>query len=217
MEMAGGLTPRAFPYGTRLSRDSVREQQRASYRAAIDQLETTLAGAPLTGDDAIGGGNRGEQIAAARAVLARLRTTEPDGRMVLSIPYGSNTLPGDLILENNDRIVVPPLVRTVGVFGAVYGPASFLLPDGKPARVKDYLDRAGGTTRIADRGNIFVVRANGEVLSHDRGALNARVQPGDVIFVPVKTKSSSLLSKIVSISSILFQFGISAAALAAIQ
>ena len=41
--------------------------------------------------------------------------------------------------------------------------------------------------------------------------------PGDVIFVPVKTQSTSVWAKIREISTILFQVGVSAAALAAIR
>lgn len=217
LEQAGGLTARAFVYGTRFSRESVRAQQRESFQEAIEQLETTLAAAPLTGDRTIDAGERAAQIAAARATLDRLRQAEPDGRVVLDLPVTASLLPGDLPLENNDRIVIPPRATTVGVFGAVYRPASFLLGPGEPPRVRDFVERAGGPLRAADRGSIFVVRANGAVLTRRRGALSARVLPGDVVFVPVKTQSSSLLAKIRDISTIIFQLGVSAAALAAIN
>jgi hypothetical protein len=78
------------------------------------------------------------------------------------------------------------------------------------------VEQAGGPIRGADRGNIFVVRANGSVLTHKRGALDASVLPGDTIFVPVKTQSSSVLAKIRDISAILFQFGFSALAISAL-
>ncbi len=78
-------------------------------------------------------------------------------------------------------------------------------------RVKQYLDRAGGPLRAADRREIFVVRANGEVLPRSKGALNAVVLPGDVIFVPVKTQSNSFWTRLRDISTILFQAGVGAA------
>jgi protein involved in polysaccharide export with SLBB domain len=218
MALAGGLTPRAFAYGTKLTRQSVRIQQQESFREAIEQLELTLAAAPLTADSSVPGADRAAQLAGARATLDRLRAAEPDGRVVMQISPATNVLPEQVLLENNDSIVVPVRSTTVGVFGAVYRPASFLLDDrAKPMRVKDYIDRAGGPIRAADRGTIFVVRANGEVLPRRRGALNAAVLPGDVIFVPVKTQGSSLLAKIRDISSIVFQFGLSAATVAAIK
>jgi hypothetical protein len=92
-----------------------------------------------------------------------------------------------------------------------------MLGSGKARRVRDYVEQAGGTIRAGDRGNIFVVHANGEVMTKRRGALSSRPLPGDVVFVPVKSQSSSLLAKLRDIATILFQFGISAAAVAALQ
>ena len=208
---AGGLTPRAFAFGTKLTRLSVKAQQRESYAEAIKQLELSLAAAPITADQSTGAGERQAQLSGAREVLARLREAEPDGRVVMEIAPGATTLPGAIVLENNDSIYVPPRLTTVGVFGAVYRPASFLLTDGRPPRVRDFIDRAGGTLRAADQKGIFVVRANGEVLSRRRGALSAYVLPGDVIFVPIKTQASSFWAKLRDISTTLFQVGLSAA------
>lgn len=210
---AGGLTPRAFVFGTRFERTSVRRQQRDSFREAIQQLEISLAASPLVADQSLDAGERSSQLAGARAVLEKLRETEPDGRVVLDLPPSATMLPGDFVLENNDRIIVPPRATTVGVFGAVYRPASFAIDDARPGRVSDYLTRAGGPLlRIADQKGIFVVRANGAVLSQRNGALKAYVLPGDVIFVPVKTQTGSVWAKIKEISTIVFQLGLSAAA-----
>lgn len=216
MEMAGGLTPRAYPYGTRFTRQSVRIQQQESFKEAISQLELTLAAAPLTADTSQSEGERAAALAGARAVLEKLRTAKPDGRVVLDIAANATALPGTVLLENNDSIYVPPMSTTVGVFGAVYRPASFNLGDERPLRVKDYIDRAGGTLRSADRGGIFVVRANGDVISKKRGALGDRVLPGDVIFVPVKTQSGGFWTKLKDITTTLFQLGLSAATITAV-
>ena len=214
---AGGLTPRAFAFGTKLQRASVKEQQRESYAEAIKQLELTLAASPLTQDQIQSAGERQAQLASARQVLERLRTAEPDGRVVLDISPAAATLPGDVLLENNDQIYVPPRATTVGVFGAVYRPASFYLDSGRgPLRVRDYIFRAGGPLRAADQKGIFVVRANGEVLPARRGALSARVLPGDVIFVPVRTQSGLFWARLKDITTTLFQVGLSAATVAAV-
>lgn len=217
IEMAGGLTPRAYVFGTRFFRESVRAQQRRSFLEAVDQMEMALAAAPLNGDQLRDAGERQAQIAAARAFVDQLRAKEPDGRLVMDVAPGASELPVNLAVENSDRIVIPPRVETVGVFGAVYRPASFLLAGSQPLRVKDYVQQAGGPIRGADTGNIFLVRANGSVLTRKRGALNARVMPGDTVFVPIKTQSTSVWAKIRDISTILFQFGLTAAAIAAIN
>lgn len=214
MALAGGLTPRAFAYGARLTRQSVRAQQRESYAEAIKQLEITLASAPLTADHSVSAAEREMELSSARQVLDRLRLAEPDGRVVLQISPAATGLPDNIMLENNDGIIVPARASTVGVFGAVYRPASFLLDEQRrPLKVKDYVYKAGGPLRAADRNGIFVVRANGEVLPKTRGAMNAYVYPGDVIFVPVRTQSSNFWAKLRDLSATLFQVGIGASGL----
>jgi len=121
-------------------------------------------------------------------------------------------LPPSVLLENNDRILIPPRPTTVGVFGAVYRQGSFLL-EGPPLKVQDYIDRAGGVQRAADKSNIFVVRANGEVLTRKKGGLNALALPGDVVFVPVKLASGSFWTRFRDATDIIFQLAVTAAAL----
>lgn len=212
LAQAGGLTREAYVFGTRFERVSVQRQQRVSFGEALQQMEVALAAAPLSQGLNSNAGERASQLAAAQAVLQKLREAQPDGRIVLDISATSSQLPADFILENNDRIVIPPRPTTVGVFGAVYRPASFAYDRRGSLTVKQYLERAGGVLRAGDRGEIFVVRANGAVLSKRDGALSARALPGDVIFVPVRAQSSSLWTKIRELSTIVFQLGLSAAA-----
>jgi hypothetical protein len=146
-------------------------------------------------------------------VLDRERQPLPDGRVVMKIDTAATSLPDDVLLENNETIYVPVRSSTVGIFGAVYRPASFLIDEHRrPLKVKDYVYKAGGPIRAADQSGIFVVRANGDVLSRKRGAMNAYVYPGDVIFVPVKTQSSSFWTKLRELSTTLFQVGVGTAA-----
>lgn len=217
LAQAGGLTSKAYSFGTKFTRQSVQIQQQESFKEALDQLEISLTAAPLNQDPTLAAGDRGAQLGAARAVLTRLREAKPDGRVVLGIAPDATTLPGSIVLENNDAIYVPPLASTVGVFGAVYRPSSFLVDsDHKAKRVRDYIDEAGGNLRSADKGGIFVVRANGEVISKKRGALNTTVVPGDVIFVPVRTQPNLFWAHLRDIASTLFSFGLGATAIAAV-
>lgn len=205
LTQAGGLTPRAYAYGTKLTRLSVRDQQRESYNAALDQMETSMVAAALAAN-----GGKAETTVAIHQLIQRLRGAEPDGRLVLNLPVTAQTLPGEMTLENDDRIVVPARIDTVGVFGSVYRPASFSLLGEPPRTVKDYIDRAGGPQRLADKGGIFVVRANGDVISRKKGAMKAKVQPGDVIFVPMRTTPNTTWAKIRDITQAVFQMGLSA-------
>src|SRR5260370_37925179 len=72
------------------------------------------------------------------------------------------------------------------VIGQVYNSNALTFEPRKSAGW--YLERAGGATRLADRNAIFIVRANGAVVSGrggllSGGALSARIGPGDTIVV----------------------------------
>lgn len=217
IEMAGGLTARAYPFGAEFRRESVRAQQVQGFREAIEQMELVLAAAPLNSDRTLGAAERESQINFAKAFIEKLKKNEPDGRMVLGITPEMRDLPSNISLENNDKILIPARIDIVGVFGAIYRPATFLMNDAERLKVKDYVELAGGPMRGADKGNIFVVRANGSVLSRSRGAMGSLTLPGDTIIVPIKTQNVSILSKLVDISQIIFQFGLTAAAISSLK
>jgi len=212
---ARGMTSGAFVFGTEFDRESVRRQQQASFERAIDDLEVTAAAAPLT---ALSGSAESAAAGQARqqasvAVIARLKERKPDGRLVFNLTYGSSTLPADMKLEDNDRIYIPPQPKTVGVFGAVYQPGSFLFASAK--HLSDYLKLAGGPQRYADRGAVFVVRANGAVISSRQASGFGRLPalPGDVIFMPVRSTPGTY-ERVKDIATVVYQFGVGVATLA---
>ena len=209
---AGGLTGRAFVYGAEFDRSRVQQQQKKSFNEALQQLELSLAAAPLaqSPSDASDAALRAQQLVAARAVVDRLRAAQPDGRVVLETAPDSTALPLDTVMENNDRLYIPPTPTTVGVFGAVFRPGSFQV--NRTRRIRDYLELAGGSQRVADNRDIFVVRANGSVLTKKHGALSSAALPGDVVFVPVKTQGSTFWARVRDISGILLGAGVTAAA-----
>ena len=79
---------------------------------------------------------------------------------------GENVLP-DLALEDGDRLVVPSVPATIQVIGAVFNQNAFLYRGN--GNVADYLHWAGGTSREADRGRAFILRANGTVTPRESG------------------------------------------------
>lgn len=209
---AGGLTSHAFVYGVELDRVTVREQQQAGFDEAIRNMQITLAAAPLgaSSTDTL----RTERLAAAQAVINQFKAMTPDGRMVLPVSPDSTSLPGGLVLQNDDRIYVPPQPTTVGVFGSVFQSGSFMYRPG--VKLSDYVKLAGGPMRMADPGDMFVIRANGSVVS--RRQYHGQFErmdalPGDVIFVPVKTSTSSWLDRLMTSATLIYELGFGAAAL----
>jgi len=75
----------------------------------------------------------------------------------------------------------------VRVTGAVNSPGSVLLRHG--ASLDYYLGAAGGFTRVAEKGQVSVRYANGEVRTRRRSLLfssNPAPGPGSEVFVPAK-------------------------------
>ena len=80
----------------------------------------------------------------------------------------------DIILENGDSIIAVPLPKTVSIAGSVNSPTSTKYLERKSAGY--YINRAGGATLLGKRGDIYVIRANGEtrmIKPSSRGEINA--------------------------------------------
>jgi hypothetical protein len=86
--------------------------------------------------------------------------------------------------------------------------------------VGDFLRLAGGPTKGADEGSIFVIRANGNVISGRQGGGFFRRQsgvgelasePGDTVFVPEEMDKTTFLQAAKDWTQIIFQFGLGVA------
>lgn len=216
---AGGLTADAYPYATVFTRQSVQLQQRISYKRAIGDIELALTTKPLVSssrNDQL----QTSQLALVQSVVSQLKSREPDGRVVLDIAPGERAIPSGLVLENNDSLYIPPQPATVGVFGAVPSPASFKFTAG--FTVGEYLRRSGGFQRLADKSEVFVVRANGTVLSKARGVggvnvLKASALPGDLVFVPIRSSRGEFWERFRDVAQVLATGALTAATITSLS
>lgn len=224
LAVAGGLTSAAYPFGTEFMRESVRLQQQINYDRALRDLETEFARyntgqRTMTAEDAAA--QTARSTATARLV-DRMRAVRPTGRVVLQLPPDGRDLPA-LALEDGDRLYVPPRPTSVGVFGSVFNGGSYLYSDGR--EVEDFLKLAGGPTRGADPTSIFVIRANGSVvssraksswMSRENGLTNVRAEAGDTIFVPEEMDKTTFTQHAKDWGQIVSQFGLGLAAIIAL-
>jgi protein involved in polysaccharide export with SLBB domain len=219
LRIAGGLTTAAYLFGTELERESVRVGQQENYDRALRDIETEFSRAAATqrtsnAEEALAQGSRGT---ATSRLIERLRAVRPSGRMVLELKPDSNELP-PLLLEDGDRLYVPARPNTVGVFGSVFSVGSYL--HNNQRSLGDYLQLAGGPTRGADRDSIFVIRANGTVISESQSAgffsggklRETSALPGDTLFVPEELNKTTFIQNVKDWTQILAQFGLGAAA-----
>lgn len=219
----GGLTPDAYLFGARFFRESVRLDQEKSWKENIDRLaaevERTGSGKIQDAADTAAVNSAALSLEAQRRLLARLRELKPEGRITLQLPPDTAKIADlpDIVLEDSDVFNVPATPAFVSVLGQVYSPGSFVHRDGE--RVADYLALAGGPTRQANDDDIYVVHANGTVSSSraknwiEGGIDGQRLHPGDTVFVPEELDRFSWRRELKDWTSILYQFGLGAAAL----
>jgi protein involved in polysaccharide export with SLBB domain len=204
---SGGLRPDAYLPAIVFERESVRVMQRARLDESRQRLKQDLMMISLMPQPSSSGGASGDKAAVLATVDKILHESEnenPPGRVVLNVS-SLETLrgtPSDLVLQGNDMIVVPRKPSSINVLGEVYSPTALIYDP--TMKVRDYLQRAGGVAETGDDGHIFVVKANGSLMTsesyeQDRkstifpalplisgGLTEAYLQPGDTIFVPQK-------------------------------
>jgi protein involved in polysaccharide export with SLBB domain len=222
---AGGLTSKAYLYGSEFTRKSTQELEQQRLKEYADQLEHQLQRNSIAFTGESGGGAQPGQVQAIDdALVVRLRQVVASGRIVLNLrprSQGAEALP-DLALEDGDRLVIPSMPATVQVIGAVLNQHAFLhRPE---AHVADYLHLAGGPNRDADRGSIFILRADGSVTSRDahqsvfaNGLDHLHLNPGDTLVVPEKSLRPSALHEISAWAQLVSGFALSSAAISAIK
>ena len=222
LNRAGGLTPDAYLYASEFTRLSTKRVERQRLAEYADQLDAQLSAATSSQEakafNAQDAAAASAQAASAQAAIARLRQTEPTGRIVLPLTADSRSIDDlpDMELEDGDRFVVPRVPSSVHVEGQVYSANAFVFARGR--QVRDYLKMAGGPSREADAKRTFVVRADGSVYSQQYGDLpKARVFPGDTIVVPLQLQHKAVLRTLVDIATIAGQFGIAVAAITVLK
>ncbi|MEW6611879.1 MAG: sugar ABC transporter substrate-binding protein, partial [Pseudomonadota bacterium] len=209
----------AFLFGASLTRDSVRRLQQERLKETLDNLEQEInqsaarAAAQALSPDAAAAARA--QYEAQRALLARLRQAQPQGRIVLGLAPDARdvgALP-ELPLEDGDRLVVPVKPVLVNVMGTVYNQNAFIY---KPkADIGDYLAQAGGPTRDGDKGSLYVIRADGSVVSNRQrgwfsGLEGEPALPGDTVVVPLQTQRVAWLRELRDITQIVMQIATTA-------
>ncbi len=226
VERAGGISPKAYLYGSMFTRESVRIAQQARIEEYARTLETSMHRSNL----ALAASSTQEAATTAAAqnserdLVASLRQIRATGRIVLTLkPDSSGTISlPDMTMENGDRFVIPPVPAVVNVIGAVYNQNAFLFVKGR--RVSGYLQQAGGPNREADKKHSFIIRANGDIVSRDATKsawgnefAGLSLNPGDTVVVPEKTIKPSALRGVMEWTQIFSQLALTAAAINSIQ
>jgi protein involved in polysaccharide export with SLBB domain len=220
---AGGFTPDAYLFGSNFTRESTRVLQQLRLDDYLQNLELEIDRATIASAASVGTVDPNATLA-SRSLVARFRTIRATGRVVLEISKnatGVASLP-NIPLEDGDSFVVPSRPNTVNVVGAVYNQNSFLFKNSQA--VGSYLRLAGGPTKSAERGESFIIRADGSVVSRRSQSgvfgntfASMRLNPGDTVVIPERVPRPSGLRNFINYTQIFSQLALGAAAIAVLQ
>ena len=214
---AGGLTEFAFPEGSVFTRDELKEREQKQLDVLADRIQNDLVTLALRGAAAANQAQAGSALTIGQSLLAQIRSSEAVGRLVIDLPRTLRADPGsavDVILRDGDRLMVPKFQQEVTVIGEVQTATSHLF---RPEFGRDdYIALSGGITRRADKGKIYVVRADGTNVASEGGRWFSRggmeIKPGDTVVVPLDTERMPALPLWQAVTSIIYNLAISAAA-----
>jgi polysaccharide biosynthesis/export protein len=193
LERAGGFGADAYPYGAVLQRVQVRElesKQQDQLLLRVKDAQRDLEAMPEA--DPQQKQSKEAALAQYQTTVTELSSNSPVGRVNIrissNIKQWRNTS-ADIEVRAGDTLLIPKRPDYVMVTGQVFNATAVSYRPGKSARW--YLSQSGGPTLLADKKDIFVVRADGSVISKrdsfvSGDSLSATLLPGDTVVVPEK-------------------------------
>ncbi|HOI95126.1 MAG TPA: SLBB domain-containing protein [Syntrophobacter fumaroxidans] len=224
LERAGGFTDKAYKRGSSLFRESVRQLQQRQMGELIDMLGRQVlanSAANLMGEMTPGEAEfQATQAKQQKLFLDTLKTLQAKGRVVVQLdePRKLKGTPFDIEVEEGDQIYIPINPRVVQVIGAVYNQTAFVYEPGR--NFSYYIDQAGGYSPTADKGNVFILKADGSAVQPGRGIFwcvatarwqtgaNGRLEPGDTVIVPDKLDKVAWMRNFKDLTTVLYQIAV---------
>jgi protein involved in polysaccharide export with SLBB domain len=217
LERAGGLTSIAFAQGSVFTRRELMEREQQQIDQLTARLQSDLAATSIQLSQGVQTAQTAQSVASAQGVLGQLKGSKAMGRLVIDLEgvlAGSIGARSDVLLRDGDQLVIPRLRQEVTVLGEVQNGTSHLYQSGLTR--DDYVALSGGLSRKADKGRVYVVRANGSVVGANSGWFGrggqASIQPGDTIVAPLDTERLPTLPLWQAVTSIIYNVAIAVAA-----
>jgi polysaccharide biosynthesis/export protein len=131
------------------------------------------------------GGVKDEGFLAGSKIFRDNNIISINFQKALNNPNGQD----DIYLMSGDSIVVPRISQTIEIKGAVQNPALVTFNTG--AKLKSYINKAGGELETANIKKTYVIYPNGESMrthSYLLGLIKffPKIQPGSTVYVPIK-------------------------------
>jgi protein involved in polysaccharide export with SLBB domain len=204
LRAAGGFRRDAYLPAAVFLRESVKKLQQEQLDQARARLKQDITRVALMPRQPGQPENTAEMLSVMQNVLSQSESQRAMGRVVIhlaSLDILQNS-PDNVLLEDGDKLVIPSRPASVQVLGQVYNPNAIVYQP--ELTVRNYLQRAGGPTQGADTDHIYVIKADGSILTNESvldsgknrifpllpvisgGLMQNRLAPGDTIYVPEK-------------------------------
>lgn len=232
IKLAGGYTEDAYPKALIFIRESAKKLQSEQLQASLLAMEESIT---QSKEGFAAAGATPEERAIIEVTLEKQKRLFEIlkkkaelglGRIALDIPSSLEELKkaeDNIELQDGDFIYIPSKPNYVLVLGGVYNQIS--LPYKKEWKVKDYLQEVGGLKEEAKEEDIYIIKANGRVVSRrSTGSLlssikwtnnklifgsdfyDMRLEEGDTIVVPTEIKVPILWRPLLrDVTQIIFQ------------
>jgi protein involved in polysaccharide export with SLBB domain len=220
---AGGFTDLAFVEGAIFLREELKKREKDQLQLLTDRLQRDLAALSLEAislsaatSNAAGAQTSAQGLAIGQQLLVQLRQTKPVGRLVIDLNKVVKGKLDDVIVRNGDKLLIPKQNQEITILGEVQSPTSHVY---KPGLTRDdYIAKSGGTTQEADRKRIYIVHANGDVVSGERSgwfrrSQSTEIRPGDTIIVPLDTERVRALPLWQAVTTIIYNLAVSVLAI----
>ncbi|MBN1809527.1 MAG: SLBB domain-containing protein [Planctomycetes bacterium] len=200
VELAGGLRDNSYRRGAVFTRVSIKTVQQERIDDSVQDLELRLtASAPD-----LGSSNAEREIAYLRSLVSKLKAVKATGRVTIDLEAALDDAASDsnIVLEPGDLLEVPIRPSTVTVVGAVHNQTGVI--HSRDMNVRKALESIGGMTENADTSHLYVLMADGTVVSQNvlrgggymwnrekhrwqpRTIMEVPLLPGDTVVVPTK-------------------------------
>jgi polysaccharide export outer membrane protein len=223
LRRAGGFTDLAFVEGAVYIREELKQRERDQLELLANRLQSDLtslslsvvASSTLSGN-ANGAAGGAQALVIGQQLMTQLRQLKPVGRLVIDMNRVMKARPGrsdDVLVRDGDKLLIPKQTQDITVLGEVQSPISHVFQAGLTR--DDYIAKSGGITQKADQKRIYVVRANGNVVSGGRKgwfrrSQSTEIRPGDTIIVPLDTERVRALPLWQAITTIFYNLTVGA-------
>lgn len=194
VKKAGGITQYAYVKGSKLMRKANEEEKRR-----MKEVSKLI---------------QREMGALADSMKLELNENFPVG-IDLEKALANPGSTADVVLREGDQLIIPEMINTVKINGAVMMPNTVTYQKGKS--VNYYISQAGGFANGARKNKAFIIYMNGQIAKVKWGASASIIEPGCEIVVPIKDKSKANkwnIQTILGIASSIGSLGLTAASVA---